>query len=404
MAPRPEETLTTRSAAACGGAPACPSHAERLQGLGVLAGGMAHDFNNLLVGILGHADLALADLPEGSAARESVEEIARTALRAAGLTRNILSYAVPAGAVPAGAGATAVDLNLVVRETCGLVEPSLAPGVALIVHLHDDLPLVRGDATEISQVTMNLVVNAGQATEGTRGSVVVRTGRETSSDTRAGTFESAEDTGAVFIEVADEGCGIPVGIRDLIFEPFFTTRPRGHGLGLAMVKDIVERHGGRVQVESEPGQGSVFRIVLPVWEGEQARVVAVLPAQTGWAPSGPVLVIDDEAPVRDMAARLLRRVGIEAMVAEDVEEGLERLARCPEVSVVLLDLHMRGLSGLDAVRALHMTRPGVPVLMTSGSGGSETDSLVGPAAAAGFLPKPYRLEELIGALRNAVEG
>ena len=224
---------------------------RKMESLGVLAGGIAHDFNNLLVGVLGNTSLALAALPEDSPARRFLERIERAGQRAADLVRQMLAFAGRARFV-----VRPLDLNGLTRETAELLEVTLPRQVALLLELAPELPPVEGDAAQLRQIVMNLVVNGAEAIGESSGSVSLRTG----------TAEAAARR-FVFLEVRDTGAGMDEATRARIFEPFFSTKFAGRGLGLAAVRGIVRGHGGELEVTSEPGRGSCFRVLLPAGEG-----------------------------------------------------------------------------------------------------------------------------------------
>jgi len=224
--------------------------AEKLETLGVMAGGIAHDFSSLLTSILCNADLALASLPEDAPARLAVHRIEVTARRASALTRQILEIAGRDRS-----DRQAVDLSRLVEDTLPLIEPLLPATASVVLRLQRDLPTVDGDPSQLGQVVMNLLSNASDALEGEAGTIEVSTGA---------TPHPSTLVSSVWLEVTDSGKGMDHETRVRIFEPFFSTKEHGRGLGLAAVRGIVRSHGGTLEVHSEPGLGASFRVWFPL--------------------------------------------------------------------------------------------------------------------------------------------
>ena len=246
---------------------------EKLEGIGLLAGGLAHDFGNLLTPVLGHAELILRRLPDDSPLRTRVETIRTAAERAGELVRQLL--------VVSGRGAfepRAVDLGDLIAEAAALVEPVLPSDVALETEIVPNLPAVAGDASQLRQVIMNLISNARDALAGRGGTIVVRALPVDVDETQASVLELREkmELGpAVLLEVEDDGPGMDATTRTRLLEPFFTTKPTGRGMGLASVVGIVRRHRGGLAVDSNPGRGTIFRILLPLASAEVAQPAVV---------------------------------------------------------------------------------------------------------------------------------
>ncbi|KAB2966020.1 MAG: PAS domain S-box protein [Thermoanaerobaculia bacterium] len=235
---------------------------QRLESLGLLAGGVAHDFNNLLTGILGYAEMALRRLPAGAEAASPVREIASAAQRAADLTQKMLAFA--------GGGALTfawISLNEVVEEMVELARPALPAGRRIEVRLGRPAPGLEADATQMRQVVLNLVLNASEAIAGERGSIEVETGEvycETERLAAAVLGAELAEGRFAFVRVVDDGAGMEEEVRERLFEPFFTTKFTGRGLGLAAVLGIVRAHHGAIEVDSEPGRGAAFTVLLPL--------------------------------------------------------------------------------------------------------------------------------------------
>jgi PAS domain S-box-containing protein len=373
--------------------------ARRLESLGVLAGGVAHDFSNLLTPILGEASLALVDLPEDSPVRKRLERIAHSARRASGLTKQMLAYA-GADVVEA----EILELSALMKEAPLLVESLVLSRTSIDYELLQGLSPVDGNSAQLLQVAMNLVSNAAEALEGEPGTISIRTG---AMDLRDGaphefSYGSLESGEYVYLEVEDTGCGMNSDTRGRIFDPFFTTKFTGRGLGLAAVLGIVRAHGGALELESESGQGTRFRVILPV-SGKERKSAGAPPRRLKVAPSlaGTVLLIDDDEAVVDIASETLRRVGFEVVGCTDASEGIEVFRkRSEEIGLVLLDRAMPGVSGSDAIRALREIRKEVVVLLISGYSESRVTTEFAGQGIAGFLQKPFMPEGLIKKVRG----
>jgi two-component system, cell cycle sensor histidine kinase and response regulator CckA len=374
--------------------------AAREESLSVLAGGVAHDFNNLLAAILGHAALALKQLPEGSPARRHVEKAAAAVERASDLTRQMLAYS--------GRGHFLVrptDLNALVRENLPLLAVGVPKSVQLRSVLAESLPAVDADVGQMQQVLMNLVINAAEALGEAGGTVTVATGvREVGAGDAALWRASGRPLAPgphVLLEVSDDGPGMDAGTVDRIFEPFFTTKFTGRGLGLAAVLGVVRGHRGALSVESAPGRGTVFRVLLV----PSARAAA---GGTLGAPPAPgrgttLLLVDDEEAVREMVGEVLESEGIRVLRAGDGAAGVELFReRRAEVDVVLLDLSMPGLSGAQTLRRLREIDPGVRVVLSSGYDREEARGRLGAGAPDGFIQKPYRPEQLMAEIHRCL--
>jgi PAS domain S-box-containing protein len=367
--------------------------AAKEESLTVLAGGVAHDFNNLLAAILGHASLAMKQLPDTSPARRHVEKAALAVERAADLTRQMLAYS--------GRGHFVVrptDVNALARENLPLLEVAVPKSVRLEALLAPGLPLVDADVGQVQQVLMNLVINAAEAIGERGGTVTLATSvREVTAADHHLWRASGQPLGPgryVALEVRDDGPGMDAETVDRVFEPFFTTKFTGRGLGLAAVLGVVRGHRGALSVESAPGRGTTFRILFaPSAQG--ARAATAVPPEPERC-RATVLLIDDEDAVRDMVGEVLEHEGMSVLRAEDGARGVALFQEARgRVDVVLLDLSMPGLSGEETFRRLVEVDPSVRVILSSGYDRDEAKGRFGPSRPAGFIQKPYRPEQLM---------
>ena len=377
-------------------------HAQRLESLGVLAGGVAHDFNNLLTGILGNVSLAMADLPPGERMHSFLQNAVQAAEQAGNLTRQMLAYA--------GRGTfyiQPVDVRTVVREFTALLSASVTKNISLIFDLQQNLPIVDADRGQIQQLLMNFVTNAAEAIgEDQAGTIVVATGQQdlTESALRNTIIRGDLQPGRyVSLEVRDTGIGMDAGTQAKIFDPFFTTKFTGRGLGLSAVLGIVRSHHGTIRVESEPGKGSAFTVFLPAREFA-APALAVEPAMPEAIPHGVILVIDDEETVRQTAKAILEKRGMRVLLAETGPAGVDTFRRLSDrISLVLLDLTMPTMSGNEVLHSIRAIRPDVPVIISSGYTEPDAMRRVSAGELAGFLQKPYSAAQLLQKVGAALE-
>jgi two-component system cell cycle sensor histidine kinase/response regulator CckA len=368
--------------------------AQRLDSLGVLAGGIAHDFNNLLAGILGNAEL-LTGVTTGED-REAADAIVTAAQRAAALTRQMLAYA---GQRDLGRREP-VDLGAVVRELRALLDATLSKKAKLELAIEPG-SVVLGDRSTIGQVLMNLLTNASDALGGQPGEIRVRATRVHDVDARWDAAQGATVRPGdwVLIEVRDTGVGMDEATRGRVFEPFFSTKEQGHGLGLAACLGIVTAHGGAVLVESEPGRGSCFSILLPAGEAAAAEPSARPQAA---ATLCRVLVVDDEALVRTQLRRSLELRGYTVEEASDGGAALAVLLGAgPQPDVVVLDMTMPDIDGAEVLRRVRAAGSRVPVVVSSGYLDVSIDRRLPRDTFQGFLAKPYGATDLVEAIERA---
>jgi PAS domain S-box-containing protein len=368
--------------------------AQKLESVALLAGGVAHDFNNLLTGILGNASLAADLLPEDSPALEVLQGVVSAGERAADLTRQMLAYS--------GKGrflVERVDLSKLCAEMLRLLRSSISKNVALESDLSRALPAVEADPGQMQQVIMNLVLNAAEAIGDQPGTVWVRTRLSTMDETFRATAAQRSDTMHdlyVLLSVRDTGAGMDEATQRRIFDPFFSTKFVGRGLGLAAVSGIVRSHGGAIRVVSAPGQGAIFEVLFPAtYATTEHRKAASEPVGYGFD-SDPVLIIDDEEIVRRTASSTLMRRGYRVRVASDGKEGVGvlRAEKC-RISLVILDVTMPGMSGLETLREIRKVAPHLKVLISSGYGEEQTMSMFTGHEVSGFIQKPYSTERLL---------
>jgi PAS domain S-box-containing protein len=378
--------------------------AQAVQSLGVLAGGVAHDFNNLLTGVLGHAELALLRLGQASAqdTRHSLCEIRDFACEAAALAKQMLAYA--------GKGTLVTEvLNLgdVAAEALRLVHSTVAARAVLEREITAQLPNVQGDRTQLRQVIVNLVVNAVESLGERRGVIRLNIASQYVEPDQLGGFWKPEQPKAgqyLVLAVSDDGEGMSKDTLSHIFEPFFSTKVAGRGMGLAATQGIVEAHRGSIGVESAPGVGSTFRVLLPLESASanqlDGRVVTPKPARG----DGVILLIDDERVVRTTAALMLEELGYQVLVASAAREGLQRLAlESANIRLVLLDLTMPDMDGRDTLVEMRRAGHAVPVLFISGYHHRDVAPLLREAGVVGFLQKPIRLDQLSRCVRDALQ-
>ncbi len=375
---------------------------QKLESLGVLAGGIAHDFNNILMAILGHADLADNRLSPVSPARENLQEIERSARRAADLCRQMLAYS--------GKGRFVIrhlDVNEVISEMEDMLQVSIAKKSTLRFRLSKGIPSVEADVAQLRQVLMNLVINASEAIGDKSGIITVGTGvMQCDRSYLAGTFvdEQLPEGSYVCLEVGDDGAGMDESTRERIFEPFYTTKFTGRGLGLSAVLGIVRGHKGAIKVYSEPGKGTTIKVLFPASNLPAQRLEGEPPQVPQWRGSGTVLVADDEESVRKVGGQMLAHIGFQALLAADGQQALSTFVlHRDSIVCVIVDLTMPAMDGEETFREIHRIDPGIPVILSSGYNEQEAVQRFVGKGLAGFLQKPYQLAQLRRKLKEILE-
>ncbi len=373
--------------------------AQKLESLGILAGGIAHDFNNLLMSIRGNTEMALNDLPDHSQVRKYLEKAGEVIQKASELAKQMLAYSGKGRFVVEN-----IDLSDLVKNTAELIRISIGKNVDLSYNLAKDLPQVEADAAQITQVVMNLIINASDAIGDKPGAVQVSTGVTECSRECLNTFEIGKELHEgtyVSIDVSDNGCGMDEETKSKMFDPFFTTKFTGRGLGLAAVLGIVKGHKGALKVNSKVGGGTAFRILLPK-SGQYIERVPDKKKFGDWQGSGTVLLVEDEEDVSSVTKMMLERLGFSVLNAKDGREGIELFRHhADEIRAVVMDMTMPNMNGEEAFQEIKNIRRDVKVILTSGYN-EEITSRAHSEGIAGFLQKPYGFQDLMGKIREVV--
>ncbi len=363
---------------------------QKMEAVGRLAGGIAHDFNNLLMVIMGHGELLRRGLEADDARLRKVQHVMGAAERAARLVRQLLAFSRKQVLEP-----QVVDLNALVSDTARMIRPLLGEDVRIATRLAPALGRVRVDPAQIDQVLMNLAVNARDA--------MPRGGTLSLETANVGDGPG----GQVALVVRDTGLGMDEATRAHLFEPFFTTKggSGGTGLGLSMVYGIVRQSGGQITVESEPGLGSSFRIVLPRADGPGAVTEVIAPSRAPSAAGETVLVVEDEQAIRSLACEMLEGQGYHTLSAASGEEALGLAVRhAGPIHVLLADVVMPGLAGPALAERFTVVRPEARVLFMSGYAGDDLARRGLPEDAVHLVPKPFTADLLGRRVREALEG
>jgi two-component system, cell cycle sensor histidine kinase and response regulator CckA len=367
---------------------------QKMEALGRLAGGVAHDFNNLLTVIGAYAELL--DLDETDEERKVwFAEIAQAAQRATSLTGQLLAFSRRQVLKP-----ESVDVNKAIRDLQNLLARLIGEETEIRVELSKDVGPVLVDPTQIDQIVFNLAINAKDAMDGA-GTMIIRTkaGRLDNSDP-----DSAE---AVFLEIVDTGHGMDQQTKDQIFDPFFTTKEpgKGTGLGLATVHGIVTQSGGSILVESEPGEGTVFTVVLPVFAGEVPAprsgpiVTEVVSSRT----ASRVLVVEDEPAVLNLIKISLDRIGHDVLTAGNATEALAAINEVGNVDLLITDLILPGeMNGAELADEVAALSPTTAIIHISGYSGETHDSPIFQREDRTLLAKPFDRKDLVEAVHEVL--
>ncbi len=372
-------------------------HAQKMEAIGQLAGGVAHDFNNILTAILGYADLLLRRLGTGDPNRQAVEEIRKGGDRAAALTRQLLAFSRRAAAQP-----RIVDLNAALRDLAPMIARIVGENIALDLDLCGEAPSVRVDLAQLEQVIVNLVVNARDAMPD-GGAITISTGRA-ALGRGAGERGSLPPGSYVRLAVRDTGTGIAPEVLPHVFEPFFTTKGPAHGtgLGLATVYGIVEQHHGRIEVKSAAGQGAAFEILLPEVSGPAPPHRCA--GGDGRGGNETILLVEDDGDVLALEREVLEGYGYRVLAARDGVEALrvaERAASPPRL--LLTDVVLPQMSGRELAARLLERRPELRVLYVSGYTPDPAFLRAVEEDRVPFLPKPYTVQELLRRVREVLD-
>jgi signal transduction histidine kinase/ActR/RegA family two-component response regulator len=386
--------------------------AQKMEAIGTLAGGIAHDFNNILSGVLGYAELALDDLADRPRTQNRVQQVIRAALRAQDVVRQILTFSRQTEQTR-----SPVRLQSVVKEVARLLRSSLPASISLHMSLPPELEPVLADPAQIHQVLMNLATNAYQsmrplaeAPAEARRDCILRIGLERA-EVDAGNPEGHRlglpPGSYAVLSVRDTGDGIPPHIRDRIFEPYFTTRQKenGTGLGLATVQGIAQAHGGAVTFETRIGEGTAFRVFLPMAAPDAiARDEGTAQARPPHAGCEQILLVDDEHMILEVQQQSLELRGYRALAYGDPVQALDAFTQSPrEIDLVVTDLTMPHMNGLELTKQLRQHRPDLPVILCTGFGDATTERTAEQLGIDLLLRKPLLTSELADAIRHALD-
>ena len=372
---------------------------QKIESLGVLAGGLAHQFNNLLMALLGNVELIIMDMHPDAPIRESVAEIEKVSRRMAKLVKELLAYAGRGKLI-----VEAIDLSHLFSEMLQLLQVSISKKAELRYTLEEDLPSIEADASQLRQVVLNLVTNASEALGQQEGIISVRTGA------KEFTREDLDDVYGycnllpgrfVFLEVSDTGGGIDEAVLAKIFDPFFSTKFTGRGLGLAAALGIVNGLEGAIKVHSKSGSGSTFTVLFPPLDQDAEDRSRESIGAWVTRERRTILVVDDEEPIRKVLKQMLEHAGYTVRTANDGREAVDLFRTCPdEIDCVFLDLTMPLLNGRETLAELRQIREDVRVILSSGYSEQEAIKNFDGKALFEFIQKPFNAADLLAKVKQ----
>ncbi len=375
--------------------------AQKMESVGRLAGGVAHDFNNMLMGIMSYTDLCRDALPADHPIRGYLDEIAAASQRSADLTRQLLAFARKQTIAP-----RVLDLDAAVEGMLKLLHRLIGENINLVWKPGAGLWPVRVDPSQVDQILANLCVNARDAIAGV-GTIVIETANTRIDQSFCDEHAGAVSGECVLLTVSDDGCGMAPQTLEKLFEPFFTTKEtgKGTGLGLAMVYGIVKQNNGFIDVHSELGRGTTFRIYLPRFTGDIPRAPASSRADAPCGRGETVLLVEDEKALRVTCGLFLGALGYKVLVAESPDVALTVAAgHAGGIDLLLTDVIMPGMNGRDMAERLLGSRPGIRCLFMSGYADSVMAAQGVLEAGKHFIQKPFSREDLARKVRAVLDG
>ncbi len=375
---------------------------QRLESMGLLAGGVAHDFNNYLLSIIGNLDMIMSDNHPNQKLIEQLNEIKNQTQELTKLTKQLLAFS--------GKGKftlNSINLNDVISEISQLIRASVPKKIQLNYQLEKNLLLIEGDHGQIQQMLINLITNAIEAIGDANGTITIATGIRTidSDYINKNKIGNMIDPGIyVYIEITDTGEGIPPEIQERMFEPFFSTKEVGRGLGLSAVMGIVKGHNGTINVYSEPKKGSTIKCLFPAQNAQHKREgKETLVSETPTNKKQTIMVVDDELMVRNTLKRILEKSGYDVILADDGIDAISKFKNYKdEISLVIMDLTMPKMDGATAFSELKLIKSNVKVLLSSGYNEQELSQRFVSKGLAGFLQKPYGMKDLLEKIKKII--
>jgi PAS domain S-box-containing protein len=373
--------------------------AQKMEAIGSLAGGIAHDFNNILFPIIGLSEMLIEDLPEESFENKHARAIHDAGKRGGELVQQILAFSrqTEQKMLP-------IKPQKILREVIKLCRAAIPTDIDIIQKIHKDCGMVMANPTQIHQVAMNLITNAYHAIDPNAGRISVTLGEVHIKEGEA-KADFLKKGGYAWLSVSDTGCGVDPEILDKIFDPYFTTKPQGKGtgLGLAVVYGIVREHGGNIDVESLPGEGTTFNVYLPLHNDPNANEVSVGAKQhkTG---TERILLVDDEAPIANLEKTMLGRLGYDVTIRTSSIEALEAFKNAPnDFDLVLTDMTMPNMTGDLLALEMIKIRPDIPIIIVTGFSERINAEIAREAGVKGFLMKPLVKHDLSVMVRNVLD-
>ncbi len=374
---------------------------QKLESLGVLAGGIAHDFNNILAAIIGYCSLVRMDY---ESAESHIPEIEKAAERAAELCRQMLTYAGKAQFTQ-----HQINMPVLVDEMVKMLKSTLNQNAVITLNISHNIPVIKGDASQLRQIVMNLVINASEAISDAQGEIRVSLATATiiagqsKKDHLGKTIPAGQ---YVCLEVSDTGCGMDEDTKQRVFEPFYTTKFTGRGLGMSAVLGIIAAHMGSLQLFSQPGQGSTFKVYLPVQISDSVEYQSHQHAASSaaWQDSGTVLLVEDEEQIKFIARIMLIKLGFTVIEASNGKEALELYSEnAADITLVITDMGMPIMDGYALFRELKKLNPLLPIIISSGFGNSVVTSMIAREDIAGLVGKPYNFDQLRDVLKMVLK-
>jgi signal transduction histidine kinase/CheY-like chemotaxis protein len=372
----------------------------KLQAIGTLAGGIAHDFNNILFPIVGYTELTMDDIPEGSQARQNLEEVLKAANRAKALVQQILTFSRQNGQER-----KPLKVQPLIKEALNLLRATIPSSIEISSSIDDDSGLVKGDPTQIHQVIMNLCTNAYHALQDSGGKIEVSLKEANLSYEQSLQRVGMKVGRHLELIVKDNGHGMTPQVMERIFEPYYTTKEQGKGtgLGLSVIHGIIKNHGGDICVHSQPGKGAAFSVYLPIIDEFD---IETEPVQSANNKSGHehILLIDDEEPIIDLERRILERLGYKITPIGDSQKALEEFSAQPQrFDLVITDMTMPKITGDQLAKRLMDINPLIPVILCTGFNEAITEEKALAMGIDKFVMKPIVKNDLADAVRTVLD-